>query len=130
MLRGTSLRERLVVPHSILPAALANAVIRLAESVGVGKGAAVERHAQDDFVCGDSAGAVQIECGLGVEWCGEGVGGVVVYVGLVTGEGGEAARVIVRHEIPEVQLLIHVFEVQDLDLVRTYAQSVRLQLVV
>ncbi len=75
------LGQRLVIPDAVLPVAFADAVVGFSGSVGVGEGAPVERHAEDEFGSGDAADAgVVVYRGVGVEGCAARVGGVVIEV--------------------------------------------------
>ena len=95
VLLGTWLRQRFVVPYALFPGPLAHALERRAEACSVGEGAAVEGHAEDDFVGGDALARVDVDYGVGVEGGAGWAGGGVEEVGLVAGVLVPAAGVVV-----------------------------------
>lgn len=132
MFLRSSLREGFVVPYTILPTALPDGVEGLAWSVGVEECAAIQRHAEDDFLRGDVRHVdVVVQRRRGVEWCTLWVGWVRVDVCLMPGDLVPGTGVVVskflkkkevkrgtrggerksggslRHQVPEVEILIH-----------------------
>ena len=83
LLDRAGLREDLVVPDAVLPAAAADAGVCLAEAVGAVEGAAVEGHAHYDLVGWDAGRDVVCHGLVGGEGRAVGVGGGWVKVCLV-----------------------------------------------
>ena len=97
LLDRTGLRQDLVVPDAVLPAAAADAGLGLAEAVGAVEGAAVEGHSHGDLVGWDAGFDVVAHGLVGGEWGAVRVGGGGIQVRLVAGEGAEGAGVVVCH---------------------------------
>ena len=115
--RGLSrarLGQRLVVPHAVLPAAGADAGKRLAHARGGFEAAAVERLAHDDLAGRDAGGDVVLDRSVGRVWRAAGVVGAGVEVGVVAGDGVPRAGVVVGHQVEEVEVGVHVGEVEHL----------------
>jgi len=82
-LLGAGARQVAIQPDARLEAALADAVVGLTEAAGGFKGAAVERHAEDDFARGDAPRNVIAHSLFSTKLSALRVGGVGVDVGLV-----------------------------------------------
>lgn len=119
--RGAGLGEVLVVPDAVFPASRADAVEWLSGSVGVGEGAAIQRQAHDDLFGADAVRGVVGDGLLGVIWGCEWVGRGVVQVGELACLGAPAAGVVVRHQVPEVEILVHVGQVHLFVVVGSYS---------
>lgn len=126
-LLGTRLREGLVVPHAVLPRALADTLVRPSGAVGVAEGTAVDGHADDEFVRLDTGAEVHLDGTVDTV----AVRVVVVQGSLVagdlvprTGKLNISACLqqithVVGHEVPEVEDLVHLLDLQDADLLGT-----------
>jgi hypothetical protein len=111
-------QTHLEIPDAVLPAPLhisagPSTLVMMPRASGVSKGAAVQRHAEDDLVARDSVANVVLDGGIG----GEGglVGGVVVVVArvqvrLVAGAAVPGAGEVVGHQVDEVETAAQLVE--------------------
>lgn len=109
---STWLRKSLVVPDAVLPATLADAAVRLTETLSVGESTAVDGHTENDLVGGDSSVDVGADGDIGVEGSGVLVLGVGVEVGVVTGSIAPRTGVVVGHQVDVVEDLAEIFHVK------------------
>lgn len=108
---GTAVQwQALVVPHAGLPCACSNTIVGLSWAVGIGKRSAVQWHSQYDLVGSYALRGVVVDCLVRVEWGAGRVVGRRVEVGIVAGNCVPATRVVVGHEIPEIQVLVHLLQ--------------------
>ena len=101
------LREHLVVPDAVLPRAFAGASVGRARAGGVLKRAAVQWHAQHNLVVRDAASHVGLDGRVRTERRRRRVGGGRVDVGGVARGGAPGAGKVVGHQVPEVEVPIH-----------------------
>jgi hypothetical protein len=105
--RGTRLGKDFVVVHTCFPRSLADARVRRSRTISVGEGTAVQGHAEDDFVERNASGLIVAESLGGVERRGYRGRRGGVEVCLVAGSCVPGAGIVVGHEVPEVEVLIH-----------------------
>jgi hypothetical protein len=95
-LGGAGARQRLVVPHPVLPRAGANAAVGLAQAAGRLEGAAVDGHAQQDLGRRDAGRNVRLDGNVGGEGRRDGIVGIGVQVGLVSGRRVPRSGIVCR----------------------------------
>jgi hypothetical protein len=107
-----AVQSYLVVPDAVLPAACANTVEGRAGAISVLESTAVQRQTHDDLVRGHSMAGVILYGSIGAEgscfWPllrGENVG-------LVACDLVPRSCVVVRHQVPEVKVAVHLLERQ------------------
>lgn len=106
------MRQILVVPVAVFPGTAAAAVEGFSDPGCVGERASVQRHAKHDLVGWDAIRDVVFDARVGVEGRRVGVVLALVEVGLVAGIIGETGPGVVEgHQVPEVEVLVHVFPV-------------------
>lgn len=111
-LRRARLGQHLVVPDALLPRALADARVRLADAVGGLEGAPVQRDAHDDLAGGHAAGDVGADGGFGGERGGYRVLAVGVQVRLVARSGVPRSGVVVGHQVEVIKKTGHFAKVE------------------
>ena len=111
-------RKSLVVIHAHLPTPLALALIGGSRAVGISKASPVQRHTDDELLPRHARGDEVSKSVRGAERRASGVARVGVPVRLVAGGRVPAAGIVVRHQVPEIQVPIHGREVEAVVVLR------------